>query len=219
MTSYVAGIIESDEPQDQNVAYVHLDFLQQTVDRKLGIVTQFNVKVDSPEQLDQVAASIDELFQSAEQPTTTRSEKAFVAQVAGDMIELIGFAKYMGWGCLAAVLALVANAIVMSVQDRVKEHAVFQTLGYNGGLIGRLIISEGVLLALVGGAIGAAAATAVIQWSQFSLSVDGLSIPIEARSELVLFGLLIAIALGVLAGMVPAWRASRRQIADCFRAV
>lgn len=219
VTSYVAGIIQSDEPQDQNVAYVHLDFLQQTVDKKLGIVTQFNVKVDASSQLDAVAASIDELFRSAEHPTTTRSEKAFVAQVAADMIELIEFTKYMGWGCLAAVLALVANAIVMSVQDRIKEHAVFQTLGFNGSLIGRLIVSEGVVLSLLGGLIGAAGAMAVIHYSQFSLSVDGLSIPIEADANLLAIGMLISITLGVLAGLVPAWRASRRQIADCFRAV
>lgn len=219
VTSYVAGIIESDEPQDQNVAYVHLDFLQQTVDRKLGIVTQFNVKVSESDQIDTVAAAIDDLFKSAEHPTTTRSEKAFVAQVAADMIELIEFTKYMGWGCLAAVLALVANAIVMSVQDRIKEHAVLQTLGYRSTLIGQMILCEGVVLALLGGALGTGAALAVIQWSQFSLSVDGLSIPIEADASLLAMGLVIALVLGMLAGLVPAWRASRREIADCFRAV
>ncbi len=219
VTSYVAGIIESDEPQDQNVAYVHLDFLQQTVDRKLGTVTQFNVKVSSPEQIDSVAAKIDELFSSAEHPTTTRSEKAFVAQVAADMIELIEFTKYMGWGCLAAVLALVGNAIVMSVQDRIKEHAVLQTLGYRSTLIGRLVLCEGVVLSMLGGVVGTGAALLVIHWSKFSLSVDGLSIPIEADASLLVMGLLITVALGVLAGLVPAWRASRRQIADCFRAV
>lgn len=219
VTSYVAGVIRSDEPQDQNVAYVHLDFLQQTVDRKLGVVTQFNVKVSDPNQLDAVAAAIDELFQSAEEPTTTRSEKAFVAQVAADMIELIEFTKYMGWGCLIAVLALVGNAIVMSVQDRVKEHAILQTLGYKGWLIGRLIVAEGIVLALIGGGLGTLAALSLIRWSQFSLSVDGLSIPIEAGPALLGVGLLIAIVLGVLAGLVPAWQASRRPIAHCFRAV
>ena len=219
VTSYVAGVIRSDEPQDQNVAYVHLDFLQQTVDRKLGVVTQFNVKVDDPDRLDTIAASIDEVFATAEQPTTTRSEKAFVAQVAADMIELVEFTKYMGWGCLIAVLALVGNAIAMSVQDRIKEHAILQTLGYRGGLIGRLIVSEGILLALIGGATGTLTALAVIRWTHLSLSVDGLSIPIETNPTLLGTGLIIAAAVGVLAGLVPAWQASRRPIADCFRTV
>lgn len=219
VTSYVAGVIRSDEPQDQNVAYVHLDFLQQTVDRKLGIVTQFNVRVNDPQRLDDVAAAIDELFRAAEHPTTTRSQKAFVGQVAADIIELVGFAGYMGWGCLVAVLALVANAIVMSVQDRIKDHAILQTLGYRGMLIGRLVVSEGLLLAGAGGLLGTAAAMSIIKWMRFSLSVDGLSIPIEADVGLLIIGLVMAGALGVVAGIVPAWRTSRHSIAQCFRAV
>ena len=219
VVSYVAGIVRSDEPQDQNVAYVHLDFLQQTVDRKLGTVTQFNVKVKNPREMAKVAAAIDEAFRFAESPTATRSEKAFVAQAAGDIIELVGFAKYLGWGCLAAVLALVGNAIVLAVQDRIKEHAILQTLGYDGSLLGRLIITEGVALGLAGGAMGTLGALAVIEYGQYSLSVDGLSIPIQADLTLMGMGLLIAIALGIAAGVVPAWQASRRTIATCFRAV
>lgn len=219
VVSYVAGIVRSIEPQDQNVAYVHLDFLQQTVDRKLGIVTQFNVKVDDPEKMNEIAAAIDAEFRFAEQPTSTRPEKAFVAQAAADMIELIGFAKYLGIGCLVAVLALVANAIVLSVQDRIKEHAILQTIGYDGSLIGRLIIAEGVMIGVIGGMLGTAGALAVIEWGQYSLSIDGLSIPIQAGASLVVSGLLISIVLGVVAGLVPAWQASHRSIAACFRAV
>lgn len=219
VTSYVAGIIRSDELQDRNVAYVHLDFLQQTVDRKLGTVTQFNVKVDGPHRLDSVAAQIDEIFATAEHPTTTRSEKAFVAHVAADMIELIAFTKVLVYGCLAAVLALVANAIVMSVQDRIKEHAILQTIGYRSALIGRLIMSEGMLLSLMGGLVGSLAALGLMAWTKFSLSVDGLSIPIEASWGLLLTGLMVASVLGVVAGLAPAWQASRRPIAQCFRAV
>lgn len=219
ITAYVAGIVESDQPQDQNVAYVHLDFLQQQTDKKLGTVTQFNVKVDDPAKLDAVAAQIDALFAAAEQPTSTRSEKAFVAQVAGDMIELIGFTRYLGWGCLIAVLALVGNAIVLSVQDRVKEHAILQTLGFRGWLIGRLVVTEAVVLGVLGGVLGAGAALLTIRWSRVSFSVDGLSIPIAADWKLMGVGLVIAILLGLLAGLIPAIRAANRPIASCFRAV
>lgn len=219
ITVYVAGIIESDQPQDQNVAYVHLDFLQQQTDKRLGTVTQFNVKVDDPGKIDAVAAEIDALFATSEQPTTTRSEKAFVAQVAGDMIELIGFTRYLGWGCLAAVLALVGNAIVLSVQDRIKEHAILQTLGFKGFLIGRLIVTEAVVLGVLGGLVGAAGALLTIRLTRVSFSVDGLSIPIHADAALLATGLAIAVALGVAAGLVPAIQAARRPIASCFRAV
>ncbi|MFT6379843.1 MAG: putative ABC transport system permease protein, partial [Akkermansiaceae bacterium] len=64
----VAGIISSDSPQDENVAYVHLPFLQQASRIGLGIVTQFNVKVESADQLQTVADQIDQTFQADQQP-------------------------------------------------------------------------------------------------------------------------------------------------------
>jgi putative ABC transport system permease protein len=45
ITAYVAGVIRSDDPQDQNVAYTALEFVQLAGADRLGIVTQFNVKV------------------------------------------------------------------------------------------------------------------------------------------------------------------------------
>lgn len=221
VTVTVAGIIRSSQPQDGNVAYVHLDFLQQAAGKGggLGVVTQFSVRVDDPSRMASVAAAIDEAFRAEQEPTTTRPEKAFVAQAGADIVEIVGFTRWLGWGCLAAVLALVANAIVLSVQDRVKEHAVLQTLGYRAGLIARLIVSEGMLLGVLGGAIGAGAALALVHVGRFSLSQEGLSITIGASWALLAWGVAIAAGVGVVAGMVPAWRAGRREIAQCFRAV
>jgi putative ABC transport system permease protein len=220
VTVYVAGIARSDEPQDQNVAYVHLPFLQRSSgDRKLGMVTQFSVKVDDPKRLDEVAKAIDVEFERDPEPTSTSAEKAFVARAAADVVNLVRFTQYLGWGCLAAVLALVANAIVLSVQDRIKEHAVLQTLGYTGPLIAKLIVTEGLLLGLMGGAIGAIAAIAVTKAGNFSIASDGLSVHMTAGNGMLLTTLTMSALLGVLAGAVPALQASRREISQCFRAV
>jgi putative ABC transport system permease protein len=125
----------------------------------------------------------------------------------------------LAWGCLVAVLALIANAIVLSVQDRIREHAVLQTLGFSSGLIARLIITEGMFVGLLGGAIGTAIASAILSWRTFSLTTEGLSINVQAEWRVVAIGLVISAALGALAGLVPAWQASRRKIVECFRAV
>ncbi len=219
ITAYVAGIIRSSDPQDQNVAYTALEFVQLAGRDQLGVVTQFNVKVHEASMLEQVSEDIDELFRTAQEPTATFSEKAFIGRVADDIIELVGFARWLGLGCLAAVLALVANSIVLSVQSRVSEHAVLQTLGYPGRLIAGLIMAEGVLLALAGGTIGAVAAMGVARYGDFALSVEGASIPISADAGLLVSGLVVCGVIGILAGLVPAWQASRREIAECFRAV
>ena len=219
ITSYVAGVIRSEDPQDQNVAYTSLEFVQLAGRDQLGLVTQFNVKVSEPEALDTVAASIDDIFRSAQEPTATFSEKAFVARIADDVIELVGFTRWLGIGCLLAVLTLIGNAIVLSVQSRISELAVLQTLGFSGPLVGALIVTEGVLLSLMGGALGAAAALAVASIGSFALSVEGQSIPVVADASLLFTGLVICAGLGVLAGLIPAIQASRRPIAACFRTV
>jgi putative ABC transport system permease protein len=142
-----------------------------------------------------------------------------VGRIADDVIELVGFARWLGIGSLLAVLALIGNAIVLSVQSRIAEHAVLQTLGFTGRLVAALIVAEGVLLALTGGLVGAVVALLVARFGSFALSVEGQSIPIEAGPALLATGLLVCAALGVLAGLVPAIQASRREIAACFRAV
>lgn len=219
VTVYVAGIVRSDEPQDQNVGYVHLDFLQQTVDKRLGIVTQFNVKVDGPDRIEEVSKAIDAEFKTAQAPTQTSAEKAFVARAAKDIIEIVGFTRWLGLGALAAVLALVGNAMVLSVQDRVREHAVLQTLGFGSFLIARLIVFESILLGLAGGALGTFVSVAVLHWGHFSMTNEGLSIHFRAAPSVWVAGFAVSVLLGLAAGLVPAWQASRREIATSFRAV
>lgn len=220
ITVTVAGIIRSPEAQDQNVAYVHLDFLQRASDKGgAGIVTQFIVKVADHTMLESTAKAIDDEFRTDADPTQTRPEKAFVAQAGADIVEIVGFTRCLGWGCLATVLALVANAIVLSVQDRIKEHAVLQTLGFRSGLIARLIMAEGIVIGFIGGALGTIVALLVVMYGQFSLSTEGLSVNVSGNWRIVALGLAISAAVGILAGLVPALQAGRREIAQCFRAV
>ena len=184
ITAYVAGVVRTGSVSDENVAFTALEFVQLAGRDQLGIVTQFNVVVDDPSRLEPVAAAIDETFETAQEPTATFTEQAFIARIVDDIIELVGFARWLGLGCLAAVLALVANAIVLGVQGRMAEHAVLQTVGYRGGLVGRLIVAEGVVLSLLGGTIGAVAAVAVTEVGAFALSVEGQSIVISAGPRL-----------------------------------
>ena len=219
ITAYVAGVIRSEDPQDQNVAYTSLEFVQLAGADQLGLVTQFNVRVVDASRLDGIGAEIDALFSIAQEPTATFSEKAFVARIADDIIELVNFARWLGLGCLVAVLTLVANAIVLSVQSRIAEHAVLQTLGYRRGLIAGLILSEGLVLSLIGGGLGAVGAVVIARAGSFALSVEGQSIPIVAGPGLLITGLIVCAVIGVLAGLVPAVQASRQEISSCFRTV
>ena len=215
---HVAGIITSDSPQDMNVAYVHLPFLQQASKIGLGVVTQFNVKVESSELLDSVAAEIDEVFSSDQQPTNTRPEKAFFAETAKQMIELINFTRWLGLGAVAAVLGLVANAVLLIVRGRVKETAILQTLGFSRRAIGFMVVNEGALLGLIGGLLGVLGSALFFHFKAFTLGNEGLTLALTPSATVVVSGLLVAVALGLLASIYPAYKATSRPLVQSLNA-
>ena len=218
---FVAGIQETEQSQDKNVALVQLPFLQEAA-RKGGtgtIVTQFNVQVNNPNELDSIASSIDEAFAHDEHPTSTFPEKAFVGRAARDIVQLSEVAGLLAWGALAAVFALVANAVALAMRDRVRDHAVLQTLGYTGWLIGWMVLLEGVFIALAGGIFGGVAAFVTVQLGQFTMTMEGVNIEIASDPTAAIVGVALALALGMFAAMIPALRLARTDIASCFRAV
>jgi putative ABC transport system permease protein len=217
--AFVAGIIESDLPQDQSSAFVHLAFLQEQAKRggTGGVVTQFDVRVKDPAQMDAVAQAIDERFAKDQSPTTTRAETAHVARAATDVIVLVGFAQALGIAALVAVFALVANAIVLSMRSREKEISVLQTLGFRGIHLATLVLLEALMLGGVGGLIGAGASYAVVALARTAMTMEGVSIAIAPSLVIAFIGVAIAIALSVLAGIVPAIIAARQTIVAGFR--
>jgi len=217
ITVHVAGIIRSPFPQDNNVAYVKLDFLQQASRTGLGIVTQFNVRVEKSSDLKPVAAAIDARFKSDQQPTDTRPEKAFFAETAGQLIELIGFTRWLGLGAVIAVIALVANAILLMVRSRVKENAVLRTLGYPGRAIMFLVLSEGGLLGLMGGLLGAGLAWGFLRWQSFTMGSEGHTLAILPEVSTALFATATALVLGIIASVHPALVAIRQPIVKSLR--
>jgi putative ABC transport system permease protein len=216
----VSGILDTDREQERNVAYVHLSYLQlASGQRNVGIVTQFNVTVTDPARLEEVAGRIDDEFASDPDPTNTTSEQAFVARAAADIIQLVSFTKWLGWGALATVLALVSNAIILSVRDRVKEHAVLQTLGFRPGLVGKLVVLEGALLGFIGGAVGVFPAVVLMAWRGLSITTEGLSVTARPTPSVLAAALALGGLLGLVASVVPAWQCMRRPIVESFRAV
>ena len=214
----VAAIIESDSPQDNNVAYVHLPFLQQASRVGLGIVTQFNVKVAGAEMLDSVADEIDDTFRADQQPTNTRPEKAFFAETAKQMIELIAFTRWLGLGAVLAVLGLVANALLLIVRGRVKETAILQTIGFSRFQISWLVVVEGLLLGLLGGLIGVVGSFAFFHFKAFTLGNEGLTLALPPSVEVLIRALAIALGLGMLASLYPAWKATAKPLIQTLNA-
>lgn len=214
----VTGIIATeDSSQDDNVAFVHLSFLQQASRVGLGVVTQFNVKVRDASLLDSVATQIDERFASDSSPTDTSPEKAFFANTARELIELIGFSRWLGLAAVLAVMGLVANTILLTVRGKISEHAVLKTIGFPNWAIGWLVLTEGMILSLGGGILGVGAAVVFLTQQSMTIGNEGLTIAFIPSSSILIVGLIVSLILGLLAGLYPAWQAGRHSITESLR--
>ncbi len=214
----IAGIFTSDDAAEENYVYSHLDFLQRSKGMNLvGTVTQLEVLLDETADADSICRTIDERCQTGAVETDTRPKGVFQAKSLGDLTQLIGMAHYLGLACVGLVLAMVATTTVMSVQDRIKEHAVLQTIGYSGTKVFQMVIAESVILSLVGGIAGVAAAMFVLQWSGLAVGAEAVTIAFKPSFNLALTGVLVAGLTGLVAGAVPAIQAARTGIITGLR--
>lgn len=214
----VAAIFSADDPAEENYIYSHLDFLQRSKGMDLvGTVTQMEVLLH--EGVDSVAKcqEIDEKFSGGPVETDTRPKGVFQAKSLGDLTQLISMAHYLGYACVGLVLALVATTTVMSVQDRINEHAVLRTIGFSGPRVFRLVMAESVILSIAGGCLGVGTAMLMLKVSSLSVGAEAVTIAFTPSFRLAGIGLCVSLVAGILAGIPPACQAARADIVPALR--
>ena len=118
--------------------------------------------------------------------------------------------------------AIVGAMITMfaAVAQRTGEIGTLRALGFRRSAVLVAFLGEALLLALVGGVIGLAAASAMqavnISTMNFQ-TFSELAFQFRLTPDIALRTLLFALAMGFVGGFVPAWRAARMQIVDCLR--
>lgn len=214
----VQGIFSSSVAAEDNLVFTHLGFLQRTRGvNEAGTVTMLEVRLTDNADPEKVAANIDREFHSGPVATTTRTKGMFQADTVSDLAELIGFVHWLGYACVGLVLSLVATTTVMAVQDRIKEHAVLQTLGVRPYGVFRLVIAESLLLTLIGGLAGVIGSMLFLYSSGLSVAAEGVTIAFRPSWDLVIQGTGIALIVGVIAGIAPGWQAAQTQIVNALK--
>jgi len=214
----VAGIFTSSDPSEENYIYSHLEFLQRGEGMNLvGTVTQIEVLLKEGVDPVEKCEEIDEMFRSGPVETDTRPKGVFQAKALGDLTQLIQMAHYLGYACVGLVLALVATTTIMSVEDRIQEHAVLQTLGFPGPIVFQLVLVESIILSTIGGLMGVAGAILTLKMTRLSVGAEAVTVAFSASPQLAMTGLLVAMIAGLVAGLAPAWYASRAEIVPALR--
>ena len=218
LSVHIAGIFSSSIPAEENLIYTHLEFLQYSrgIDAA-GLVTQLEVQLTAEANPDSVASEIDSVLRAGPVATTTRRKGAFQASTLSDLVDLIGFAHWLGYACVGLVLSLVAMTTVMSVQDRLKEYAVLQTIGVKPLHVMRLVLTESMLLCIVGGLLGTALAMLALAAGGYAIGAEGATIAFRPSLNLLALGCVVSLLVGLVAGIAPAIQAASVPIVPALQ--
>ena len=190
----------------------------QSIFRREGGVSSMRVRLASPDvagvlsqrmeddpRLDLTLTGEDEYFRNQSQQLTV-------------LIESFGYgvAAIMAVGAIFAAL----NTMYTAVSTRTVEIATLRALGFGGMPVVASVVLEALLLALLGGAAGAAVAYFGFNgWTVSTLggSFSQVAFDFAVTPELLVFGIVWAVGLGLIGGLFPAVRAARLPITTALR--
>ena len=201
-TFRVVGLYETGSGLEDRAAVVPLEEAQ-ALALQPHLVSMIYVKLRDPSEADRLRARVERRFPDLAVSTTT----GFADQE--QMLQLVE-----GMAAAIAALALViggigmTNTLFMSVFERTREIGLLRALGWRRWRVLGLILSESLVLSIVGGLAGiglGVAAVLAISRSHSYLGVFGS----QFSPALFVRALLITVVLGLVGGAYPAWWAGR----------
>lgn len=154
----------SDPSQDANL-YFHYDYLNEMMD-EMNQVGTYAVKVGSARDVPVVAARIDKMFRDTPAETKTETVEAFRLSFVSMLGNLNFLLTAISLAVVFTILLIVGNTMAMSIRERTAEVAVLKTLGYRRKTVLLLLVGESLVVALLGGILGALGAKAVYAFIQ-----------------------------------------------------
>jgi putative ABC transport system permease protein len=213
----LVGVLDADDPAQRgntDVVLINAAYFDEARREGKGKTGWYIVRVVDAPRAKAIAAEIDRRFMNSPDETKTQPEKEFA----------LGFAKQIGdIGALVAriltavfftILILTGNTMAHSIRERIPEYAILKTLGFSDGLVAALVLAEAGLLLFIGGALGLAAAVAVMP--VLNGATGGRFPPLLVTGRTWLVAGVVAAGLALAVGLLPAIRARRLEIVDAL---
>ena len=201
----VVGIVDGQAVVENGAIILSLPILQAATGNE-GKVNFIDIRVapeTTKEQVTQLSAQVKEIFPLG---------RAMVASEVVGTSQGFQIARAMSWSTslLAIVVGVlgVMNTMMMTVFERTQEICVLLAIGWKRSRIMRMVLWESAMLGLMGGIIGVLVGAAGVQLLLTAPAMRGMLEP-DLNWRLLTTAIAIAIVVGVLSGIYPAWRSSR----------
>jgi putative ABC transport system permease protein len=162
----------------------------------------------------QVAKAIDQAFANSAWESRTQTESAFMQSFVEQMGNIEFLMVAIGSIVFFTLLLVTGNTMATSVRERTGELAVLKTVGFTDRAVLVLVLVESLLIAGLGGGLGIGLAKA------FTLAGDpthGMLASFYLPPAGIAAGATLSLAVGLLAGLLPAWSARRLEVVEALR--
>jgi putative ABC transport system permease protein len=202
------------DPPNSNL-YFHTKYLEESVDWFKDTAGFYFIRVDTAEHMPIAARAIDDMFHGSPVPTKSESEQAFKADFIASLGNVKAFILSICGAVVFTTLLVCANTMAMSIRERTREVAVLRTLGFTRESILKLLMSESIAIALIGGLLGVALASVAILF----MARPGVGLPVSMHMTIATAAVAMAVAtfVGIVSGLIPSYRASNLGIVDALR--
>lgn len=212
----VRGIYRGTRPKDDETQFwLRHDYLYEKAPAFWkGLVGWYVVRIADPDRGAAVAKAIDEQFANSPSETRTQTESAFAASFVKQMGNIEFLILAIGSIVFFTLLLVTGNTMAIAVRERTNELAVLKAIGYTDRFVLGLVLAESLLIAAIGGAVGLWLASGLVE-QDLTQGMLLLYLPGPALA----IGAVIALATGMLAGLLPAIGAMRLSVVTALRRV
>ncbi len=214
----VVGVFEAGGSVSESEVWADLQVLR-GVYRRSSMVQVVRAQLTSPAALETLRASLEH---DRRVNVSVRSERQFYADQSRILVALVKYvgttiAVLMGIGAVFAAL----NTMYSAVSARTREIATLRALGFGAGPVVTSVLMESVVLGLLGGLVGGALVYFVLNGYQASTlnwaSFSQITFAFTVTPRLLVTGLVYALILGVVGGLLPGVRAARMPVTAGLR--
>jgi putative ABC transport system permease protein len=168
-------------------------------------------------EMNTISSRLEQLY-----PVDDKGWGAVVIPLHDDLVSDVRPAMLVLLGAVACVLLIacvnVANLILAKAFSRQKEIAIRTALGASSRRVVRQVLTESVLLSIVGGALGLTFAGSGIRLIMAFLAdrAPGFAV-VHIDATVLIFTAAISLLTGILAGLLPALRLSRKNVSQSLK--
>jgi len=216
----VRGIYDGPSTVDKSWVLFHFNYMDEALKEmryptggNAGIVM---LRAASAERVAPVMQAIEAAFASSDAPVDPMTEKQFAQSFMEMMGNVQGFIRYTSIAVVIALLCVAANTMAMSLRERTREIALLKAIGFSQSSVLGLYLTESVVIGLMGGLAGALGAK--LLFATLDILPPEMALFYVPWSTAV-WGLALAVMVGLVSGIIPAWRAAHVSVVDGLRKI